>query len=349
MRSGKDLPIRNRDILVALIRQFIAEGLPVGSKTLAGQLPEPLSAATIRNVMAELEEGGFLAQPHVSAGRIPTDKAYRFYVDRMISRTCLAPATEKYIDESLRSDSDALEQIMTRASRILSEVSRNVGIVLAPALEEKLLEHIKFVLLPDRRVLVVVISKPDLVESKVIRLDEDFSQEELDRTTDFLNAEFRGWSLRTIRLEVFKRIEADTILYDRLLRALATLFMWGVLANDEPGPLFVDGTATILEHHEFEDVQNIREILETLEEKAKLVKILSACLQMPDAGVRIFIGRENSERQMQHCSLIVAPLHYRNRAVGALGVVGPTRMEYDRAISTVDYIAHLCSRLLGSN
>jgi heat-inducible transcriptional repressor len=349
MRSGKDIPERNRDILVALIRQFIAEGLPIGSKTLARQLPEPLSAATIRNVMAELEEGGFLAQPHVSAGRIPTDKAYRFYVDRMISRTCLAPATEKYIDESLRSDSGALEQIMTRASRILSEVSRNVGIVLAPALEEKLLEHIKFVLLPDRRVLVVVISKPDLVESKVIRLDEDFSQEELDRTTDFLNAEFHGWSLRTIRLEVFKRIEADTILYDRLLRALATLFMWGVLANDEPGPLFVDGTATILEHREFEDVQNIREILETLEEKAKLVKILSACLQMPDAGVRIFIGRENSERQMQHCSLIVAPLHYRNRAVGALGVVGPTRMEYDRAISTVDYIAHLCSRLLGSN
>jgi len=349
MRGVNDLPRRHRETLLALVRQFIAGGFPIGSKTLADQLPEGLSSATIRNVMSELEARGFLVQPHISAGRIPTDKAYRFYVDQMMSGMRLSPATEKYIDESLRANTGALEQLMVRASCLLSEVSHNVGLVLAPALEEKLLEHIKFVMLPDRRVLVVIVSKPDLVESKVIRLEEEFLQEELDRTANFLNEEFRGWSLRTIRLEIFKRMEEEKILYDRLLKNVATLFMWGALAEAEPGPLFVDGTARILDRPEFENVRRLKELLETLEEKAKLVRILGACLQTPASGVRILIGRENSEKRMQHCTLIVAPLHYRERAVGVLGVVGPTRMEYDRAVGTVDYMAHLCSRLLSSN
>jgi heat-inducible transcriptional repressor len=183
----------------------------------------------------------------------------------------------------------------------------------------------------------------------VVRLEDEFTQEELDQAANFLNAEFRGWSLGTIRLEVFKRMEADKILCDRLLKNVATLFVWGALSEEETGPLFVDGTAKILERPEFEDVQKIKQLVKTLEEKAKLGRILGACLQTPETGVRILIGRENSEKQMHHCTLVVAPLHYRDRAVGALGVVGPTRMEYDRAISTVDYVAHLCSRLLSSN
>jgi heat-inducible transcriptional repressor len=349
MRSQTDLPTRDREILVALIRQFISSGLPVGSKALAVLLPEPLSSATIRNVLAALEESGFLVQPHVSAGRIPTEQAYRFYVDRVVAGARLAPDTERYIDLTLRSEADRLERLMIKASRTLSEVSHNVGLVLAPALEEKLLEHIKFVNLPDHRVLVVIVSKPDVVENRVVRLEDEFTQEELDQAANFLNAEFHGWSLGTIRLEVFKRMEADKVLCDRLLKNVATLFMWGALSEEETGPLFVDGTAKILERPEFEDVQKIKQLVKTLEEKVKLGRILGACLQTPETGVRILIGRENSEKQMHHCTLVVAPLHYRDRAVGALGVVGPTRMEYDRAISTVDYVAHLCSRLLSSN
>jgi heat-inducible transcriptional repressor len=224
-----------------------------------------------------------------------------------------------------------------------------VGLVLAPALEEKLLEQIKFINLPDHRVLVVIVSKPDLVENRVVRIEDDFTQEELDQAANFLNEEFRGWSLGTIRLEVFHRVEADTILCHRLLKNVATLFMWGALSENESGGLIVDGTAELLERPEFTDVQKMKELVKTLEEKAKLARILEACLQSPEAGVRILIGRENTEKQMQHCTLVVAPLHYRDRAVGALGVVGPMRMEYDRAMSTVDYVAHICSRLLSSN
>jgi heat-inducible transcriptional repressor len=340
---------RDRQVLVALIRQFIANGSPVGSKALAAQLPVPVSSATIRSILSALEESGFLTQPHISAGRVPTEKAYRFYVDSVVSGARLSPDTERYIDRSLNSDRGCLERLMLNASRTLSEVSRNVGLVLAPALEEKLLEHIKFVNLPDHRVLVVIVSKPDLVENRVVHLDDEFTQQELDQAANFLNAEFHGWSLRTIRLEVFQRMEADKILCDRLLRNVAMLFMWGALSEEETGVLFVDGTAKILDSPEYEDVQKIKQLVKTLEEKAKLARILGACLQVPEAGVRILIGRENAEKQMHHCALVVAPLHYRNRAVGALGVVGPTRMEYERAIGTVEYVAHLCSRLLSSN
>ncbi len=349
MKWQVELTNRDKQVLAALIRQFIASGSPVGSKALAAQLPVQVSSATIRSVLGALEDYGFLTQPHISAGRVPTEKAYRFYVDTVVSGARLSPDTERYIDRSLSPGRHGLERLMVDASRTLSEVSRNVGLVLAPALEEKLLEHVKFVNLPDHRVLVVIVSKPDVVENRVVHLDDEFTQAELDQAANFLNAEFLGWSLGTIRLEVFKRMEADKILCDRLLRNVATLFMWGALSEEESGLLFVDGTAKILDSPEYEDVQKIKQLVKTLEEKAKLARILAACLQLPEAGVRILIGRENAEKQMQHCTLVVAPLHYRNRAVGALGVVGPMRMEYDRAIGTVDYVAHLCSRLLSSN
>ena len=350
MSDESELAKRELEVLGALVRQFIISGVPIGSKSLLEQLSEPLSSATIRTTMAMLEARGFLSQPHISAGRVPTDKAYRFYVDKVMAPTRLTRQTEEYIEGALGPSAGALEQLMVKASHILSEVSNNVGLVLAPPMEEKVLEHIKFVMLPELRVLVVIVSKPDLVESKVVRLEEEFSQEELDRTAHFLNSEFHGWSLGTIRLEIFKRMEADKIQCDRLLRNVATLCMWGALAGaEESGPLFVDGTAKILGRPEFENVEKIKVLLETFEEKARLVRILGACLQSPTLGVRILIGHENSEKLMQHCTLIVAPLHYRDRPVGALGVVGPTRMEYDLAISSVDYIAHLCSRLLSSN
>jgi heat-inducible transcriptional repressor len=349
MQGPNEFTNRTREILVALVRQFVASGFPVGSKALAAQMTTPVSSATIRSVLGLLEDAGFLVQPHVSAGRVPTEKAYRFYVDSMVTGMRLPPDTEKYIEDNLRSSGDRLERLMLNASRTLSEVSQNVGLVLSPALEEKLLEHIKFINLPDRRVLVVIVSRPDLVENRVVRLDDSFTQEDLDQAANFLNAEFRGWSLGTIRLEVFHRMEADKILCDRLLKNVATLFMWGALAEEEVGGLIVDGTAKILEHPEFEDVQKIKQLVKAFEEKAKLARVLEACLQTPETGVRILIGRENADQQMHQCALVVAPLHYHQRSVGALGVVGPMRMEYEHAMSTVGYVARICSELISSN
>jgi len=349
MRSEPNLEKRRRDVLSAVVRHYIASGLPVGSKTVATETLEALSPATIRSVMSQLEDEGFLEQPHTSAGRIPTDKAYRFYVDRLMQMARLTPALAKFIDESLSGDEVANEDLMARASHVLAEVSSNVGLVLGPALEEKLLEYIKFIKLPDHRVLVVIVSRPNLVENKVLRLDEEISQEELDRSAAYLNAEFRGWSLRTIRLEIFKKIEEAKELFDHLLQGVGRLLMEGALGHDELGPLFVEGTTRILEQPEFEDVRIIKQLLLAFEEKAKMIKILGSCLRSLSTGVQIVIGRENPANEMRHCALVMAPLRYGSRVVGALGVVGPTRMEYDRAVTTVDYIAHLCNRLLRVN
>jgi len=340
---------RQCEILAAVVRLFVSTGVPVGSKAVGEHLSEPLSSATIRNVMGELEEAGFLSQPHISAGRVPTDKAYRFYVDRMVEATRLGLETRQFIDQFLASEGGAPEKLMARTSLLLSQVSHNVGLVLGPPLEEKVLEHIKFVKLPERRVLAVLVSKPDLIENKVIHLDEDFTQEELDRATEFLNGEFHGWSLRAIRVDIFKRLEQMKVFCDRLVSTVATLFQWGALGGEEPGALYVEGTETLLGQPDFGTPEVIRDLLKAFEEKVKLVKILSACLETSSSGVWTLIGRENPASEMRHCAVIVAPYRYHDRIVGALGVVGPTRMEYDRAITTVDYVAHLCSRLLTAN
>lgn len=347
------LGARHREILAVVIRHYVATGVPVGSKTVAVQFPEPLSSATIRNVMADLEASGFLTQPHTSAGRIPADKAYRFYVDAITPDTRLAPGIEKSIEScvesNLGSEDMPLDDLMVKISFILSEVSNNVGVVLGPSLEEKLLEHVKFVRLPDARVLAVIVSKPDLIENKVFRLEDDINQQELDGAADFLNQEFRGWSMRTIRMEIVKRLEEMKQVSDQVLTHVAQLLMWGALAQEAPGPLFVGGAARILDQSDFLDAGKVKDLLAAIDEKAKVVKILSACLDAPHRGVQALIGRENPHSEMRQCAFIVAPYHYRHRPVGALGVIGPVRMEYDRTIKTVEYVAEITSRRLSAN
>ena len=344
-----DLGKRERGLLAMIVRQYVASGQPVGSKTLSEQFAEPLSPATIRNVMAELETLGYLRHPHTSSGRVPTDKAYRLYVDSVAQATPLDPDIQRYIQERLGAAGEPVEKMMEQISHVLSEVSKNLGVVLAPALEEKLLEQVKFVRLPDRRALAVIVSKPDLIENKVFHLDDDFSQEELDRTADFLNAEFRGWSLRTIRLEMMKRMEEVQAFTDRLVKNVATLFMWGALAEEGTAMLFVGGATRILEQPGFAEAGHVRDLLAAIEQKIKVVRILGACLETPGLGVQALIGRENPNHEMRQCTFILAPYHYRNRPVGALGVIGPTRMEYDSAINMVAYISQLTSTLLSAN
>ncbi len=349
MRLDSEFESRQNEVLIAILRQHIGTGLPVGSKAVAREVSGALSPATIRNVMAKLELDGFLSHPHTSAGRIPTEKAYRFYVERIKGSGRLPPSIVEFIESGLRADGVLPEDLMPRVSHMLSELSNGVGLALGPALEEKLLEHIKLVKLPEGRILAVLVSRPDFVENKVVRQEEEVSQEDLDRAAQYLNGEFRGWSLRAIRLELAKRAEEARDVFDALLRGLSGLLSEGVLGSDAPGPLFVEGTAKILCQPEFEDAAKIRELLGAFEEKAKLIKILESCLQSADGSVQVLIGNENPAAAMRDCAIVIAPLRYHSRMVGALGVVGPIRMEYDRTVPTVDYAAHVCSRMLDIN
>ena len=349
MRNEPDREARRRNVLSAILRHYIASAQPVGSKAVMLDIKEPLSPATIRHVMAELEAEGLLAQPHTSAGRIPTEKAYRFYVDCVMGAPRLPSEMARHIDRLLLIEDALPEQTMSSASRILSNVSNSVGVALGPATSEKLLEHVKFVKLSEKRAVGVIVSKPELIKSWLIRLPKDFSQTELDRAANYLNTEFRGWSLRAIRLEISKRAEQALAFADAVVTTAARLLTEDDLDDGEPDALFVEGTAHILNQPEFGDRERIQALLSALEEKARLTEILNACLSAAELGVQVLIGRENPAREMQSCALIIAPLQYRQRTVGALAVVGPTRMEYDRAVPTVAYVAQRCSQVLSCN
>jgi heat-inducible transcriptional repressor len=304
--------------------------------------------------MAELEEAGLVEQPHTSAGRVPTDKGYRYYVDNILDEAQLSKADLKAIESIFsahRADGSS-DRVMESASHVLSALSENVGIVVSPSLADNRLKHIEFVLLPDKRILVVLVSASNLIHNKLIRLDDNFSQDALDRTARYLNTEFAGKSLTTIRAEILELMKQEKALYDQLLRDAMLLCESSLEGEDtNSGEVYVDGTSNILTKPEFVDVDRMRELFRTFEEKSRLVKILSECVSHGYPGdVHVVIGREHPAASMQNCALITAPYRVGSGAsVGAVGVVGPMRIEYARIMAMVNYMARLVEQRLNED
>jgi heat-inducible transcriptional repressor len=350
------LDARAQYVLAEIIKEHRRTGEPVGSRAVAERCAGRAgwSAPTIRNVMAELEEAELVEQPHTSAGRVPSDKGYRYYVDHMIGAARLSKNDTDAIDNLLgvtHTDASANpSRLMERVSRLLSELSENVGIVISPALAENRLQHIELVALADGGVLVVLVFAPNVVQNKIVRIDEPLSQDELDRTARYLNSEFTGKTLTTIRAEIIQLMHAEKALYDRLVRNAVLLFE-SSLEGEEPGAgdVYVDGASNIFDKPEFANVERLRELFRTLEEKSRLVQILSECIAASRGAsqVHVRIGRELGAPSMLACALITAP--YRVGAgggVGTLGVVGPMRIEYARMMAVVNYVARRMERVL---
>lgn len=347
---------RAQAILGALIREHLGTGEAVGSRVLSDRFAHAhgWSSATIRNVMAELEEAGLVEQPHTSAGRVPTDTGYRYYVDNMLEAAQLSRNDLKAIEKAfLEVDSSrSSDRVMESASHALSALSENVGIVVSPSLAENRLKHIEFVLLPDKRILVVLVSSSNLIHNKVIRIDETFTQEVLDRTARYLNTEFGGKSLTSIRSEILELMKQEKALYDKLLRDAVLLCESSLEGEDTTtGEVYVDGTSNILSKPEFVDADRMRELFRTFEEKSRLVRILNECVSHSYPGdVHVVIGREHPASSLQNCALITAP--YRigsSESVGTVGVVGPMRIEYARIMAMVNYMARLVEQRLNED
>jgi heat-inducible transcriptional repressor len=347
---------RGQAVLSAIIKEHLGSGEPVGSRTISDRFAQATgwSSATIRNVMGELEEAGLLEQPHTSAGRVPTDKGYRFYVDHLVGDARLSRADMVAIDRSLGlSASDtgtSPHRLMEKVSHLLSDLSENVGIVVSPALADNRLQHIEFMQLADNRVLVVLIFPSNVVQNKVIRVDDSLGQDELDRTARYLNAEFSGKSLHTIRAEILSMMREEKALYDRLLRNAVLLCERSLEGQEgEPSEVFVDGASNIIAKPDFSDIDRLRELFRTFEAKSRLVKILNECIARdPVFGdVHVVIGREHTAPSLRSCTLITTP--YRigaGQASGTVGVVGPMRIEYARTMAMVNYIARLIERVM---
>ena len=350
---------RGQAVLSAIIKEHLRTGEPVGSRTISDRFAHATgwSPATIRNVMGELEEAGLVEQPHTSAGRVPTDKGYRFYVDHMVGDARLSRADMAAIDRTLGLPAGEApragvrpDRLMERVSHLLSELSENVGIVVSPPLGDNRLQHIEFMQLADGRILVVLIFPSNVVQNKVIRVDYPFEQEELDRTARYLNAEFSGKSLQEIRAEILAMMREEQALYDRLLTNAVLLCERSLEGEEaEAGEVYVDGASNIIAKPDFSDVERLRELFRTFEAKSRLVKILNECIarEAVFGDVHVVIGREHTAPSLQSCALITAPYRLgEGPAAGTLGVVGPVRIEYARMMAMVNYIARLVERVL---
>jgi heat-inducible transcriptional repressor len=333
---------REREILTAIVETYIATGEPVGSRVLSRSSREGLSPATIRNVMADLSDAGFLDQPHTSAGRIPTTEAYRYYVEQISGEAHLSHEDENIIRESLSGIND-VQEFMERTSRVLSLVSHNVGVTVAASGPKNALEHVYFSRLGDLKVLAVVVTRSGLVRDRVLRLD--ISQGDLDLAARYINENFRGWTMDDMRLELERRIELERSEYDRLMQSLEQLYKQGALAA-EPGSeaVFVEGASNLVANEQ--DRQRLQEMLKTLEEKGKIVQLLSAYLDTKQEAVRVVIGLDQALPSMSNFVLIGAPARVGNEVMGSLAVIGPTRIDYQHTMTAVSYIARLFDKIL---
>lgn len=336
---------REREILTAIVETFIATGEPVGSRSLSRSNREGLSPATIRNVMADLSDAGYLDQPHTSAGRIPTTEAYRYYVEQISGEAHLSHDDEHIIRDSLTGITD-VQEFMERTSRVLSLVSKNVGVAVAVSGPKNALEHVYFSRLGDQKVLAVVVTRSGLVRDRVLRLD--ISQADLDLAARYINENFRGWTMDDMRAELQHRIEHERSEYDRLMQSLEQLYKQGALAA-EPGSeaVFVEGASNLVANEQ--DRERLQEMLRTLEEKGKIVRLLNAYLNTKQEAVRVVIGLDEALPSMSNFVLIGAPARVGNEVMGSLAVIGPTRIDYQHTMTAVSYIARLFDKILNES
>jgi heat-inducible transcriptional repressor len=342
---------REREILTAIVETFIASGEPVGSRTLARSSREGLSAATIRNVMADLADAGFLEQPHASAGRVPTAEAYRYYVEQLSGEAHLSHENQSIIQDTLTGVTD-VEEFMERTSHVLSLISHSVGVgvTVATSGPRNALEHVYFSRLGDQKVLAVVVTRSGVVRDRVLRLD--IPQVDLDLAARYINENFRGWTMGDMRAELARRLEQERSEYDRLMKSIEQLYQQGALASNEgTQAVFVEGAANLITNHVTgqEDRQRLQEMLRTLEEKEKVVKLLSAYLDTRQEAVRVVIGLDEALPSMQNFVLIGAPARVGGEVMGSLAVIGPTRLDYQHTMSAVSYIARLFDKLLNES
>jgi len=345
MPSGAAIGEREREILTAIVETFIATGEPVGSRTLARTSREGLSPATIRNVMSDLADAGYLEQPHTSAGRVPSPEAYRYYVEQLTGKARISSEDEGIIQGSLHGITD-VQEFMERTSHVLSLISKNVGVAVALGGPKNALDHVYFSRLGDQKVLAVVVTKSGVVRDRVLRLD--ISQADLDMATRYINENFRGWTIEAMRSELARRLEQERGEYDRLMTSVEQLYRQGALSPDEgTQAVYVEGAANLVAGEQ--DRQRLQEMLKTLEEKQRVVDLLSAYLDAKQEAVRVVIGLDQALPSMRNLVLIGAPARVGGEVMGSLAVLGPTRLDYQHTITAVSYIARLFDRILNES
>jgi heat-inducible transcriptional repressor len=345
MTDGADegLTERAQQLLKALIENYIRDGQPVGSRTLSRDSGLSLSSATIRNVMADLEDLGFVASPHTSAGRIPTDKGYRFFVDTLLKLKPLRHEEIEDIERRLTNDVNSGRSLVQTVSQMLSSVTHMAGLVTLPNPNYISLSHIEFVSLSENRALAIMVMSNREVQNRVVQLDRHYASEELRRASNYLNEAFAGRSLPDVRALLLTQLQETRQHMDQLMTdAINVAQKVFDTTTDEKMEYVIAGETNLMGFAELSNVDRLKRLFEAFNEKHAILRLLDNCLRAD--GIQIFIGQESGYRILDDISVVTAPYMLDNRVVGVLGIIGPTRMAYERVIPIVDVTA----KLLGS-
>ncbi|HHY08946.1 MAG TPA: heat-inducible transcription repressor HrcA [Firmicutes bacterium] len=331
---------RKRLVLRAIIDNYVETAEPVGSRTIARRHDLGVSSATIRNEMADLEETGYLQQPHVSAGRIPSDKGYRFYVDALMEPHSFSPQEYVWLRQNITDIRNGLEKTIHEAAHLVALLTESLAVVVAPGMDHLAFRHLQLVLLDENNILVTLVLHPGIVKNKLIVTRKAYTQEQIYDISKALNQKLKGLTYRDLGPTVFAEIIGD---FGEIGRTLVELVFRGLM-EEKDEQVYSSGTVNILNQPEFRDIEKVKSFLAALERKEHLLDLFSSVSKT--SGVQVVIGNENEHSSMQDYSLVTCTYYIGSDVVGTLGVIGPTRMDYGRIVSAVGMVATSLSDLL---
>jgi heat-inducible transcriptional repressor len=335
-------------ILRALVEQYVREGQPIGSRTLSLSAGLNLSPATIRNVMSDLEDLGFVSAPHTSAGRVPTAKGYRFFVDTLLQLQPLAITEISRLQTQLVEDASGdAKTVAAVASSALSSLTRMAGVVTLPRQKHLTLRQVEFLPLSNMRVLAILVVNDSEVQNRILHMERDYSEGELRRAANYLNDKFVGRDLREIRARMVEELHSTRETMNQLMIDAVSIAQRAIEPEPEPSELVLSGETRLMAFQELSDVEKLRQIFELFSQQREILNLLDRSIATP--GVQIYIGEESGYRILDECSVVAASYRVNEEIVGVLGVIGPTRMAYERVIPIVDITARLMGAALNSS
>ncbi|MFZ5641680.1 MAG: heat-inducible transcriptional repressor HrcA [Bacillota bacterium] len=335
---------RKQKVLLAIIQDYIATAEPVGSRTISRKYELGVSPATIRNEMADLEEQGYIEQPHTSAGRVPSQLGYRYYVDCLMKKRRITKDEERIILSGYRKKSGEIAQVLRQTNHILSSMTSCASLVTGPQLEKSAFKHIQLVALENGRALVVVVLDNGIVQNKLIEIPEGITGDDLLQISQVLNAKLKGLTLANIKMTLIKEIYAELAKHQHIFDAAMDLIQ-ETLHIDPEDKVYLAGTLNMLNKPEFRDISRLKTLLGLLEQDGLLREVLTEAGPGED-GIMVKIGSENRLSGLENCSMITATYQVDGRVVGSIGVLGPTRMEYDKTVGIVEFMTQHLSNVL---
>jgi len=336
----KDVSDRQSRILDIIVSSYVDTAMPVGSRLVSKVIG--LSSATVRNVMSDLEEFGYITHPHTSAGRIPTDKGYRCYVESLMRVKDITRNEARKIEEEYHKKRQGVEEIIRKTAEVLSGITNHTGIALLPRFKKSAFRHIDLIPIGRRRILIVLITSTGIVKNLIIETDGDY-QDDVTKIANLLNSEYYGLSLEDIRERLIREIKSERDSFHSVLRETSEIIE-SLLEDFYSDELYLDGTSCLLSQPEFEGLKTARSILQVFENKNRLLEAMDE--DIGEDGLRIYIGKENRLPNMQNCSMVTTSYRIKDEMIGRLGIIGPTRMAYSHLIPVVEYVSEAATRAL---